>query len=631
MESDGPRTVRRTGNRLAEFISTENDPYRIATRLLLGTTPIQWRTWIPGLVRPASRIRNRMRHKNLAFAVQDTCERSMLSLARRRSANRLAQPVLRRRRGVQFQGQRKNPLFRHRGNIFVQPAASDDGACLGAVLAPLSRSRRGASPPQNASRQARERMQRCRNREALATYKIRATRVCHPRASRPKCRRRKNYRVVAGAHGIRSTRARQPLHSRRPRAPEMNCKVNNAVKFREWWRPFAPSMLAEVADEYLESAIDSPFMILTAQVRIGKRSVIPAVTHADGSARPQTVERSVNPLYWQSDPEFGKRTGVPVVMNTSFNLRGEPIVANPTDAIRTFFSSGLDALVIGEFWWKNREHLTAEDPAAGRSEPHSFRHPGAMPKTAISMIALLGHTDTPVDGVEDYCSYLSCALERFDARIEVVHVSWFDIGWFAAIRRLARECTSWQRQWVVLQFTALAWSRHGFPFGVLAVLAVLRNRGVRCAVMFHEPDRHGGSRWIDRVRGICQDWVIRKIYRDAELAILPDPLPTIPWLPTGDSKAVFIPIGANLPYRTPKPATNGMVKTVAVFCLSGAFHLAEELKDISEAIQTATAAGAQIRLLFLGRGTNEAKGDIAGIQEYSCRSREHGAAEPRNN
>ena len=235
-----------------------------------------------------------------------------------------------------------------------------------------------------------------------------------------------------------------------------------------------------------------------------------------------------------------------------------------------------------------------------------------MPKTAISMIALLGHTDTPVDGVEDYCTYLSCALERFDARLEVVRVSWFDIGWFAAIRRLVRESASWQRQWVVLQFTALAWSRHGFPFGVLAVLAVLRNRGVRCAVMFHEPDRHGGSRWIDRLRGICQDWVIRKIYREAELAILPDPLSTISWLPRGDSKAVFIPIGANLPYGTPKPAANGAMKTVVVFCLSGGFHLAEDLKDISEAIQTATAAGARLRLVFLGRGTNEARDDIAG-------------------
>jgi glycosyltransferase involved in cell wall biosynthesis len=239
--------------------------------------------------------------------------------------------------------------------------------------------------------------------------------------------------------------------------------------------------------------------------------------------------------------------------------------------------------------------------------------PRPIPNPEISLIALLGHTDTPVDGVVDYCSHLSGALERLGTRMDVARVPWFDRGWPVAMRRLARESISWQGRWVVLQFTALAWSRHGFPFGVLAVLAVLRSRGVRCAVMFHEPDRHGGSRWIDQARGMCQDWVIRKIYQDAELAIFPDPLPTIPWLPIGDSKSVFIPIGANLPYRTPKPVTDDLVKTVVVFCLSGAFHLAEDLNDISEAIRSATTAGAQIRLLFLGRGTNEARDDIARV------------------
>ena len=134
-----------------------------------------------------------------------------------------------------------------------------------------------------------------------------------------------------------------------PRDPEMNAKVNNAVKFREWWRPFAPSLLAEVAGDYLENASASPFMILTFPVKPEKRSTIPAVTHVDGSARPQTVDRAVSPLYWRLIDEFGKRTGVPVVMNTSFNLRGEPIVCTPTDAVRTFFSSGMDALVIGSY------------------------------------------------------------------------------------------------------------------------------------------------------------------------------------------------------------------------------------------------------------------------------------------
>src|SRR5260370_30941390 len=121
------------------------------------------------------------------------------------------------------------------------------------------------------------------------------------------------------------------------RDPEMSTKVNNAVKFREWWRPFAPSMKKEAAGEYLESATDSPFMILTAQVRPEKCGVIPAVTHVDGSARPQTVEKEINPLYWRLLDEFEKRTGVPVVMNISFNLRVSVIAHTPTHTLHQFF------------------------------------------------------------------------------------------------------------------------------------------------------------------------------------------------------------------------------------------------------------------------------------------------------
>jgi predicted NodU family carbamoyl transferase len=97
---------------------------------------------------------------------------------------------------------------------------------------------------------------------------------------------------------------------------------------------------------HFESA-HPPFMILTALVRPEKRSVIPSVTYVDGSARPQTVAREVNPLYYRLIDEFDAVTGVPVIMNTSFNLRGKAIVHTPTDALRTFFSSGMDALVVG--------------------------------------------------------------------------------------------------------------------------------------------------------------------------------------------------------------------------------------------------------------------------------------------
>ena len=184
---------------------------------------------------------------------------------------------------------------------------------------------------------------------ALETYKIRNTRVSDPAAAAAELLA--SGKIVGWYQG-RMEFGPRALGSRSiladPRDPEMNARVNNAVKFREWWRPFAPSMLAEAASEYLETTPDSPFMIVTAQVRAEKRSVIPSVTHVDGSARPQTVEQDVNPLYYRLIQEFGRRTGVPVIMNTSFNLRGEPIVCTPTDAIRTFYSSGLDALVLGD-------------------------------------------------------------------------------------------------------------------------------------------------------------------------------------------------------------------------------------------------------------------------------------------
>jgi carbamoyltransferase len=185
---------------------------------------------------------------------------------------------------------------------------------------------------------------------ALNTYKIHASRLSDPAATAAEFL--SNGKILGWYQG-RMEFGPRALGSRSiiadPRDPEMNAKVNNAVKFREWWRPFAPSFKKESAPEYLESAYDSPFMILTAQVRPEKRSIIPSVTHVDGSARPQTVEQQINPLYYRLIDEFGKRTGVPVIMNTSFNLRGEAIVHTPTDAIRTFYSSGMDALFLGSY------------------------------------------------------------------------------------------------------------------------------------------------------------------------------------------------------------------------------------------------------------------------------------------
>jgi carbamoyltransferase len=136
-----------------------------------------------------------------------------------------------------------------------------------------------------------------------------------------------------------------------PRDAAMKDRINGAVKFREGFRPFAPAVLAEEAANWfvMPRPIAAPYMEKVLPVRPEKRSMIPAVVHADGSGRLQTVTKELNPLFHKLITAFGKRTNVPIVLNTSFNINDEPIVESPADAIRTFYSSGLDALAIGPF------------------------------------------------------------------------------------------------------------------------------------------------------------------------------------------------------------------------------------------------------------------------------------------
>ena len=134
-----------------------------------------------------------------------------------------------------------------------------------------------------------------------------------------------------------------------PTRPDMKDKVNAEVKHREAFRPFAPSVLAEVTDTYFESVGESPFMLKVCPVRPEMRDRLPAITHVDGSARLHTVRRETNPMYYDLIGKFGEITGTPVVLNTSFNIMGEPIVESPEQAIRCFFTTGLDALAIGGY------------------------------------------------------------------------------------------------------------------------------------------------------------------------------------------------------------------------------------------------------------------------------------------
>jgi carbamoyltransferase len=145
--------------------------------------------------------------------------------------------------------------------------------------------------------------------------------------------------------------------------------MNLKIKYRESFRPFAPSILREKVNEWYEINIDSPYMLLVAPIKAGKcftmseeqdklfgieklnisRSEVPAVTHIDYSARIQTVHKETNPRYHKLISRFEEKTGCPIIVNTSFNVRGEPIVCTPEDSYRCFMRTGMDVLVIDDF------------------------------------------------------------------------------------------------------------------------------------------------------------------------------------------------------------------------------------------------------------------------------------------
>jgi carbamoyltransferase len=172
------------------------------------------------------------------------------------------------------------------------------------------------------------------------------------------------------------------------RSPEMQKTMNLKIKFRESFRPFAPSVLSEKVSEHFELDRGSPYMLLVAQVCEEKlrklekaesnlfgldllnvvRSDIPAITHVDCSARVQTVHKETNPLYHELISQFEKNGGTSVIINTSFNVRGEPIVCTPEDAFRCFMRTNMDYLVMGNFLLDKKDQKPLEDDVDWRKE-----------------------------------------------------------------------------------------------------------------------------------------------------------------------------------------------------------------------------------------------------------------------
>lgn len=173
-----------------------------------------------------------------------------------------------------------------------------------------------------------------------------------------------------------------------PRSPEMQAAMNLKIKYRESFRPFAPSVLRERVGEWFDLQTDSPYMLLVSDVATQrhrqmtpeehalwgidklnvKRSEIPAVTHVDYSARIQTVRRETNPLYWEIIEAFRRQTGCPVIVNTSFNVRGEPIVCTPEDSYRCFMRTEMDYLVLESFILSKQDQPAFAETGDWRSE-----------------------------------------------------------------------------------------------------------------------------------------------------------------------------------------------------------------------------------------------------------------------
>ncbi len=241
--------------------------------------------------------------------------------------------------------------------IFIQPAAGDAGGALGAALYMSHTVFNNPRSFEMKHTYLGPAFSDHEIKEALESQKI----VCHKQDRdaliKTAARLIANNHVVGWFHG-RMEFGPRALGNRSiladPRKKENWQRVNLKIKFRESFRPFAPSVLEDKSSDYFDNVCPSPFMLLTAQT---KTKDIPAVTHVDNSARLQTINREQNPMYYNLIQTFGDITGCPLLINTSFNVRGEPIVCSPQDAIQCFLNTDMDDLFIGSYRVSKSENI----------------------------------------------------------------------------------------------------------------------------------------------------------------------------------------------------------------------------------------------------------------------------------
>ena len=226
----------------------------------------------------------------------------------------------------------------------------------------------------------------------------------------------------------------------------------------------------------------------------------------------------------------------------------------------------------------------------------------------LACVALLGRQDEPTDGVRDYCELLAQAFARRGMKLEIVALRWEIESWSKALGALWKASRGWKKQIVMLQYTALMWSRRGFPVGVLAVLAMLKIRGVRLCVVFHDAGYAPGHGVLQRLRVGFQNFTIRRMFRAAEFPVLTVVASQLNWLPWRSHRAVFIPVGANFPPAVLRRRDSlPEIPTIAVFGVTGGVHIEAEAEAIAYVISRAAAAIPRLHLNVFGRGALEAE------------------------
>jgi glycosyltransferase involved in cell wall biosynthesis len=231
------------------------------------------------------------------------------------------------------------------------------------------------------------------------------------------------------------------------------------------------------------------------------------------------------------------------------------------------------------------------------------------------IIALLGRRDSPTDAVEEYCRYLGEALrpQNFDLNIE--RVSWEERGWAGAVRGLRESAKGWSGTWVLVQYTALAWSARGFPQRFLRILKTLKAAGARVGVVYHDVEPYEGTRMIDRLRRRVQLRTMRKALNVSEAAIFTVPPEKLSWVERQRRDAYFIPVGANLPTSgggasARKNISTDEKLTIAVFGVTGGEWGKKESRTIGDAVGFAASRVKNLRLVVLGRHAKDVEAEL---------------------